>query len=79
MPVTDYKSFQGRITVKQKLSVDDKRLKTVIVKGLRRIYYKKFYTIEKGIFISMTHNVQITQIRERRTMGLGLAEANYYI
>ena len=31
-----------------------------------------------GIFISITYNVQITQIRER-TMGLGLTEANYYI
>ena len=29
------------------LSVDDKRLKTVIVKGLRRIYYKKFYTLRR--------------------------------
>lgn len=78
MPVNDYKSFQGRITVKQKLSVDDKRLKT-LSKVWGEFIIKKFYTIEKRIFISTTYNVQITQIRERRTMGLGLAEANYYI
>ena len=42
LPITHYKSFRGRITVKQKLSVDDKRLKTGIVKGLRRLYYKNF-------------------------------------